>query len=316
MLACKTSESVPSPCRKQLLCRQPLSVPNFLEDYTRQGSGIVSKLPGMGAIIDRKYGRAAFGADPLNYHEARPQYPDQIYEILKDRCGLGTGSRTFEIGPGTGLASQKLLELGASPLILIEPDRRLATFLKSRLHTKAANLAIRNTSFEAIRLPAASFELGVAASSFHWMREGPMLRKVARLLCSGGWWAMWWHVFRDLSEPSAFQEATQEILGGLDRGPSWGDKGRVPFALATEERIDAMRRIGMFQKISARVIRWNIVCKTERLIRLYATFSPITRLQPGQRKTVLNGLREIAERKFGGALEVPISTPIYTAQRR
>ena len=171
----------------------------------------------MCAIIEREYGRVAFGTDPAAYHEARPEYPAKIYEILKNRCGLAPGSRTFEVGPGTGLASTKLLELGASPLVLIEPDKRLAKFLKTRLLPAAGRLQIENASFEDVQLNSRSFDLGIAASSFHWMNERPMLRKAARLLRSGGWWAMWWHVFRDLSRPSEFQRATHQLLSPLSR---------------------------------------------------------------------------------------------------
>ncbi|MBA3028675.1 MAG: SAM-dependent methyltransferase, partial [Desulfobacteraceae bacterium] len=36
----------------------------------------------MPEIIDRKEGRGLFGADPNNYNEIRPPYPEQIYEFL------------------------------------------------------------------------------------------------------------------------------------------------------------------------------------------------------------------------------------------
>ena len=270
----------------------------------------------MCAIINRNYGRVAFGTDPNSYHEARPEYPAQVYEILQSRCGLGPGLRTFEIGPGTGLASEKILALGASPLVLVEPDKRLAKFLEGHLQASQGRVEIKNSSFEDVQLAVGSFDLGVAASAFHWMREGPMLRKVARLLRSGGWWAMWWHVFHDLSQPSEFHKATQHLLSGLDRGPSWVAKGQVPFALAVKERVAALRRVKTFEKISAAIIRWSMVFDSDRLMNLYATFSPISRLRLAQRKTILNALRQIADQEFGGVVEMRISTPIYTARRR
>ena len=258
----------------------------------------------------------AFGTDPAAYHEARPEYPAKIYEILKNRCGLAPGSRTFEVGPGTGLASTKLLELGASPLVLIEPDKRLAKFLKTRLLPAAGRLQIENASFEDVQLNSRSFDLGIAASSFHWMNERPMLRKAARLLRSGGWWAMWWHVFRDLSRPSEFQRATHQLLSRLDRGPSWAAEGQVPFALSTEERTAALRAVKGFQRIAVATVRGSMVFNTVRLINLYASFSPIRRLRPAERNRILEGLRHITEKDFQGAVKIPIVTPMYIAQRR
>lgn len=270
----------------------------------------------MYALIDRSYGKVAFGGDPGRYHQARPGYPAQIYKILQNRCGLRPGSCAFEVGPGTGLASQRLLELGASPLVLIEPDERLAKFLETQLHANKAGVQIKNSTFEDVGLPSGSFDLGVAASSFHWTQEKSMLRKAACLLRSGGWWAMWWHVFRDLQKPSEFQKATEHLLSGLAFGPSWADNGQAPFALATKERIATLRDVNAFEKISATIIRGSMVFDTDRLINLYATFSPISRLRLAHRKFILQALKQTADQDFGGHVEMPISTPIYTAQRR
>ena len=52
-----------------------------------------------------------------------------MFEILASRCGLRPGAAVFEIGPGTGIATRELLRLGADPLTVVEPDRRLVGFL-------------------------------------------------------------------------------------------------------------------------------------------------------------------------------------------
>jgi hypothetical protein len=38
--------------------------------------------------IDPKFGRVAFGDDPAGYHATRPEYPDWVFETLRDRCQL------------------------------------------------------------------------------------------------------------------------------------------------------------------------------------------------------------------------------------
>ncbi len=80
-------------------------------------------------VINKGFGREAFGLDPGNYHTARPGYPEWVYELLCERCGLQPGAATFEIGAGTGIATRRLLELGANPLVAIEPNSSLADFL-------------------------------------------------------------------------------------------------------------------------------------------------------------------------------------------
>ena len=89
------------------------------------------------------------------------------------RCGLHPGSAVFEIGAGTGTATRRLLELGADPLIAIEPDPRLADFLRSENPDKA--LQVVTASFEEAVLKEKSFDLGVSATAFHWLEEEPAL---------------------------------------------------------------------------------------------------------------------------------------------
>jgi hypothetical protein len=77
-------------------------------------------------------GRHLFGNDPLAYANGRPDYPEELYHRLRIRCELGPGISAFEIGAGTGLATQRLLALGVSRLWAIEPDPRSETSVWAR----------------------------------------------------------------------------------------------------------------------------------------------------------------------------------------
>jgi hypothetical protein len=54
---------------------------------------------------------------------------------LCGRCGLAHGAAA--IGAGTGTATRRLLDLGANPLVAIEPDARFATFLRETIEDRA-----------------------------------------------------------------------------------------------------------------------------------------------------------------------------------
>src|SRR5580658_7867808 len=114
--------------------------------------------------IHRMFGRQAFGLDPGGYHAARPAYPDWVFNVLCERCGLAPNTVTFEIGPGTGTATRRLLELGASPLVAVEPDNRLAAFLRETVRDESLTVVI--STFEEAVLPETSFDLGLSATAF------------------------------------------------------------------------------------------------------------------------------------------------------
>ncbi len=58
-----------------------------------------------------RLGRTAFGGDPEGYHAARRDYPARLFELIGARCAIGPATRAFEIGPGTGKATQAMLDL-------------------------------------------------------------------------------------------------------------------------------------------------------------------------------------------------------------
>src|SRR6185312_3750679 len=144
-------------------------------------------------------------------------------ETLLERCGLGPGCAMFEVGAGTGKATRALLAAGADPLFAIEPDSRLGAFL--RASTASPALQVVAAPFESAELPRNDLDLGLAATSFHWIEALAGLNRVAGLLRPGGWWAMVWNVFGDDSRPDPFHEATDALLNDGPKSPSQSATG-------------------------------------------------------------------------------------------
>jgi SAM-dependent methyltransferase len=264
-----------------------------------------------GSTIDRKFGRQAFGGDPNSYHSARPAYPEWVFQTLCKRCGLTNGTATFEIGAGSGKATRRLLDLGATPMIAIEPDGRLAEFLRRTNRDKA--LRVMLSSFEDAPLDAASFDLGVSATAFHWLDENAALLKVAELLRPGAWWAAFWNVFGDDSRPDPFHEATKELLLSGPSSPSAGNCG-VPFALDAEARVQALQRVNAFDIVEHQTKAWSLNLGPEQTVALYATYSNIN--VRSDRHTILAELGRIARDQFQGHVTRNMTTSLYVGRRR
>lgn len=260
-------------------------------------------------VIHRRFGRRAFGGDPAGYDAARPAYPDWVFDFLRKLCGLKPGVATFEIGAGTGTATRPLLKLGANPLVAIEPDERLAAYLRETISDEA--LTVVDATFEEAVLEEASFDLGLSATAFHWLDEDAALPKVARLLRPGGWWAMLWNVFGDARLPDPFHEATKDLLGA-PLSPSAGS-GDVPFALDGEARVAALERSGAFDSIVHRTGTWQLTLDPDQTVALYATYSNVI-IRP-DREQVLQELGRIARDEFGGIVTRNMVTSLYVAQR-
>lgn len=269
----------------------------------------------MPARAPRDIRKRVFGRDPATYDRVRLGYPDRVWEVLTRRCGLGPGCRVFEIGPGTGIATRGLLQRGAGPVTLIEPDRRMARYLAGALGPRGDRATIQVVPFERARLPDGEFDLGVAATSFHWLPERPALRRVARALRSGGWWATWNHHHGDPYRPSPFHQALQPLYRELSpRGNADRYTRRTDLA-HRRGRLRALRATDRFDRISLDPVRWTVTLSTERVVALWGTFSEIATLPPRPRVRFLSGLRRIAEEQFHGRVTFPMQTPVYTARR-
>ncbi|HXQ78978.1 MAG: class I SAM-dependent methyltransferase [Thermoplasmata archaeon] len=263
----------------------------------------------------RRVRKRVFGRDPEAYDRARLAYPPQVYDILTTRCGLRPSTSVFEIGPGTGIATRQLLKLGANPITLVEPDRRLARFLANRLRNRSGRVRIEAKPFERVKLPRGGFDLGVAATSFHWLPERLALRKVARALRHGGWWATWNNHHGDPYRPSAFQDALQPLYYELSgRAKSGYTKARA--RKDRRDRLRALKSIVEFERVSRDDIRWTATLGTARVQALWGTFSDVVTLRPVRRVWFLSELGRIVDDQFDGKVDIPVLTPVYTARRR
>ncbi len=255
-----------------------------------------------------------FGRDPAAYDRARLDYPSRVFEILHHRCGLRPGAVVFEIGPGTGKATRQLRRLGARPLVLVEADPRLVRYLRGRWPEREGRFEIVSAGFERARLPRARFDLGVAAQSFHWLPERRALRKVARLLRPGGWWAHWGNQHNDPTRPTEFHRALQplyaEAFGHPDPFPT-----RSAARAHREARFRAMRSVGAFERLARDDLRWSVTLRTPRVQALWASFSEIVTLSPARRRRFLTELGFLMDERFDGVIELPVVTSLYTARR-
>ena len=267
----------------------------------------------MPSTIARTAGRTLFGENALGYAAFRPDYPDRIFEILKTRCGVGEGKAVFEIGPGTGLATAFLLAMGCR-VTGVEPDARLAAFLVDSQAACADRLSVQVVSFEEAAMPPAFFDLGIAATSLHWIDPGLALAKAFRLLRSGGHWAMWWNIFGDPDEADAFHQRTHALFERLQKSPSHGDGTKGHFGLDSKNRIAELEQAG-FQSIIAEEVRWRPVLNKQQILGLTATFSPVVRLPEIERQAFLNRIGTIVDEEFGGRVVRHFMTAIYTARR-
>ena len=118
-----------------------------------------------------------------DYVRYRPGYPREVLDLLVRECGLTRDAVVADVGSGTGLLSQLLVEAGYR-VIGVEPnaDMRLAS-----------PYAAVDGSAEATGLGDRSVDLIVTGQAFHWFDVAATKVEWGRILKAGGSVALVWN---------------------------------------------------------------------------------------------------------------------------
>ncbi|MFC0215570.1 class I SAM-dependent methyltransferase [Paenibacillus chartarius] len=143
-----------------------------------------------------------------DYVKYRPSYPKEALDYLYDTVGIRPESEVADIGAGTGIFTQLLLERGTG-VIAVEPNsamrgaagRMLANYEKLRLVPGSA---------EETGLPDRSVDAIVSAQAFHWFDRAKARPEFRRILRPTGKVALIWNV--RLEEGTPFREQYEQLL--------------------------------------------------------------------------------------------------------
>ncbi|MEP6635795.1 MAG: class I SAM-dependent methyltransferase [Acidobacteriota bacterium] len=143
-----------------------------------------------------------------SYARYRPGYPAEIIDLLKSECGLASNSLIADVGSGTGILSELLLENG-NAVFGVEPNGPMRAAGEALLSDYPRFQSI-DGSAEATTLGTGTIDLITAGQAFHWF-EGEQTRpEFIRILKPGGFVALIWNDRRLDSTP--FLQAYEELL--------------------------------------------------------------------------------------------------------
>jgi SAM-dependent methyltransferase len=251
----------------------------------------------------------SFNADAQTYQRGRPPYPDVVFALLAERCGLRPEARVLEIGAGTGLATGPLLAVGAH-VVAVEPGENLAAVLAADHASDRLELVVAD--FEVADLPG-GFDLAVAATALHWLDPATSTEKIGRLVRPGGWLAAWWNEFGDVRRPTLFRDRLDDVYRDLLPAEP-GYRNSRSYVLDTARWRKQLTSGGYFDDVSVEIIEWHQILTAQTARDLWSTFPNIAELSPADREEFLTRLGSIID-ELGGQVDDPRLTVVYTARR-
>ncbi|MFJ4439791.1 class I SAM-dependent methyltransferase [Streptomyces sp. NPDC088923] len=268
----------------------------------------------------------SFGTDAHRYDRARPAYPAALLTRLTATDPTAappappappgppapapspTPLSVLDIGTGTGIAARQFQAAGCS-VLGVEPDARMAGLARSR------GLPVEIATFETWEPVGRTFDLVVAAQSWHWVDPVAGAEKVAELLRPGGRFAIFGHVYEP---PAALAEPLAAALRRVAPGsPLSGQPARRPLSLyeaGYEKYAATLRATGHFAAPEQWRFDWEQSCTREEWLDLLPTTGGLTRLAPAQLSEVLREVGTAID-GLGGRFTMPWTTLATTAIR-
>ena len=124
-----------------------------------------------------------FSSRADNYFKYSPGYPQVITSFLEQQLGLQKDSRIADIGSGTGLFAELLLQKGYK-VICIEPEEEMRRAAQARLG-HYSNFISRRHKAESTGLRSTSIDLIIMAQAFHWPNPEDARKEFQRVLKPG-----------------------------------------------------------------------------------------------------------------------------------
>lgn len=179
--------------------------------------------------------QSVFNEKAADYAASRPDYPAALFETLKTICAPNEEVVVADIGAGTGILTQGLLNHGYR-VVAVEPNAEMRQMSDLCLG-KMAGYHSSEGCAEAIPLALASVHLVAAAQAFHWFEVERARTEFLRVLAPQGQVALIWND-RVLEDPlHVALDAVFSKFGGAKRAA----------LVAHEDRSDVPRFFGSCQ---------------------------------------------------------------------
>lgn len=254
--------------------------------------------------------RSTFDKHPDSYERARPAYPVELVEDLGKLAEISPTSRILELGCGPGTLTRSLAEFGAE-IVAIELGAQMAEAARRNLR-QYSRVTVVTSSFEEWSIPPRSFDLVVAAGSYHWLDPEIRVARILHALRPGGRVA----IVNKNRLSSGNAELEHDFQSCYLR---WDPKAKPDFRSPEEAgiriEVDDIKASPDFVGHQAHRYMVSYTYTTAAYRDLLNTYSDFLTLSPTAREGLVNCLCTVIDSKHHGVVTMRVLGTLYLAQK-
>lgn len=247
-----------------------------------------------GAWRTRAAGRS-FGSVAETYNAVRPGYPAAALDRLVAIAGLGRGSVVLEVGAGTGQATVGLLARDLT-VVCLEPSAQLAGILRRNV---GSDVRVFVSDLQGYEVEPNSVDLLFGATAMHWIPADCLQRQADTGLRAAGWVASLTNRHVSGAAEGFFTEV-QEVY--QRHAPELAQRFRL---LSPDEAAHAEPVVAKLQgygRARVEAFAWRETYSATDYVRVLSTYSTHITLPDVARRALLDGIEDLAERRYGGTV--------------
>lgn len=246
--------------------------------------------------------RKTFDTIPESFDKYRPRYRRELFDELAAVCGLGPGKKALEIGPGTGQATEPVLQTGCD-YTAIELGENFTAFMREKFG-HYLNFHIVNADFEQYDFPENTYDLVYSAATIQWIPEEIAFTKTFRMLKPGGRLAM----FMTRSDETTANPALKEDINQVYR-----EHFHVEQKYTCHLVYENVLRYG-FTELTVKEWTSRRTLTADEYIAYIGTHCEHISLQEPYRSKFYAGIRKAIE-DAGGTITIIDTIPLYLTQK-
>ncbi len=248
--------------------------------------------------MERDRLKRTFDEDAELYDAIRPGYPEPLFV---EHAALSPGATVLEIGCGTGQATLALAQRGLR-IICVELGEALAAVARMNLAV-FPEVHVVTAPFEQWEPSGSSFDLVLAATSWHWIDPGVRYAKATAVLGQEGALAIIaTHHVLPLDGDRFFaevQSAYREIGEDDSPPPAWSSSSSSPPDGIADERAD-IEASGFFTDVQVSRYLWDRWYTADEYVALLDTYSGHRAMEPAARRWLYDEIHRRIRARPGG----------------